>query len=371
MTLNYISVKVFCIQDVRRKAGNNLNVEGIYYTLLKGGYQFMNSNIPFIRFYCKRNNENNSMNIMGFVDNIAKDSINNEQLDNVAFQVERKFLLSGVSSVNILFVIFSDNFERDKKLCEGNAKFWIIDTLAHRIVIFENQPDDFDGLKDKLEQTINDVSYAEKNNCKSKNTGIKSFPFVTVVLIILNVIYFLILEKNGSPSDVMYMLKMGAVYHQNVIEKHEYYRLITSMFMHFDFAHLLNNMFGLALLGNEAERFYGKVRYFIIYMISGIGGSFASALYFYLTDGQVISAGASGAIYGIMGALVVKIIEEKRNSSNAVRKMLFVLLLLVMVGQKSENVDNIAHLAGFAIGILTGLLIYKVFGRKEEHINVK
>lgn len=320
----------------------------------------MNSNVPFIRFYCKKDEETNTINIIGNIDNVAKDSINSEQLDNIAFQVERKFLLSGIINVNLIFMIFSDNYERDKKFCEGKTKFWIVDILAKRMVIFENQPDDFDGLKNQLENMLYNTRQIENSNSATVNAVRHRVPMITLGLMLINIVYFFILEKNGSTTDVVYMLRKGAVYHYNVIEKHEYYRLVTCMFMHFDFGHLLNNMFGLALLGNEAERFYGRIRYFIIYMISGVSGSLVSAIYYHITNGNVVSAGASGAIYGIMGSLVVKIIEDKKDNRYAVRKMLIVLLLLVMIGQRSENVDNIAHLAGFAAGILTGLFLYKV-----------
>lgn len=326
----------------------------------------MNSNVPFVKFYCSKISETNSINIIGYLDNVAKDVVTSEQLDNITFQVERKFLLSGVQKVNILFMIFSDNYERDKKFCEGSTKFWIIDMLANRIVIFENQPDDFDGLKLELEDVINHNVNINISNDSARRNSIK-LPVITSILVLINIICFFILEKNGSTTNVVYMLKKGAAFHYNVIEKHEYYRLITCMFMHFGFAHLLNNMFSLVLLGNEAEKFYGKIKFLIIYLISGICGSLASTIYFHITNGYVVSAGASGAIYGIMGSLVVKIIEDKRGNSYAVRKILLVFLLLVMVGKKTENVDNIAHIAGFAAGILSGLFIYRVFGRKEKN----
>lgn len=324
----------------------------------------MNSNVPFVKFYCSKLSEANSINIIGYLDNVAKNAITSEQLDNIAFQIERKFLLSGVHEVNILFMIFSDNYERDKRFCEGNTKFWIIDMFANRIVVFENQPDDFDGLRENLEIIVS-RNAAMQDNYKEKK-DYRRFPVITIALVLLNIIYFFILEKNGSTTNVVYMLKKGAAFHYNVIVKNEYYRLITCIFMHFGLAHLLNNMFSLVLLGNEAEKFYGKIKFLIIYMGSGVCGSLASTIYFHMTDGYVVSAGASGAIYGIMGSLVVKVIEDKRGSSFAIRKILLVFLLLVMVGRKTENVDNIAHIAGFAAGILIGLFVFKVFGRKEK-----
>jgi rhomboid protease GluP len=305
------------------------------------------------------------MNIVGCLDSINGVDITAEQLDNIAFQVERKFLLSGIRNINILFMIFSDDYDRDKKFADGKTKFWIIDVLVKKVIIFENQPDDFDGLRVGLENIINYSAENEnvQNNRKTRN--INRIPIVTITLALINIICFFVLEKNGSTTDVSYMLKKGAAYHYNIIEKHEYYRLLTCMFMHFGFAHLLNNMVALVLIGNEAELFYGRIKFLIIYMFSGVCGSIASTIYFHITNGLVVSAGASGAIYGILGSLVVKIVEEKKGKGYTIRKVILVLLMLFMVGQSTENVDNIAHIAGFVAGILSGLFIYRLSGKKK------
>ena len=342
-----------------------MNINGIYYLLKNNGYLIMNSNVPFIRFFCRTDENSGIMNVIGCIDNVAKDNLTAEQLDNIAFQVERKFLLSRTRNVNTIFFIYSDDFERDKKFCECQSKFWILDTLAERVIVFENQPEDFDGIRVKLESMINQTKVnAGPIQYKRK---IRKYPWITLGLLAINIIYFFVLESMGSTENTLFMLNHGAAFHINIFENHEYYRLLTCMFMHFGFAHLLNNMIALLLLGNEAEKFYGKTKFFVIYMISGLFGSLISSLYYQYTNGLVISAGASGAIYGIIGALIVKIVEDRRKNMTTFGKIGLVLILLVMAGKGSGNVDNIAHIGGFVAGMLSGIVCYFIMSRSKEY----
>lgn len=347
-----------------RKAGIILNINGIYGILRDSGYLVMTTNLPYINFFCKKNEEDGIMYIIGCIDEMYVKKYDVSNLDNISFQMERKFLFSGMKNVNIIFIINSDNLDEQKVFCNGTSKVWIIDTICKRLVVFENQPDDFDGLRKKIEILLEKNENQNKKDIK-KNVSFKLYPWVTVMLMTINIIYFLVLEYFGSTEDTIFMLKYGALYYKNVFQKHEYYRLITCMFMHFGFAHLLNNMFSLYLLGSEAERFYGKIKYLIIYIISGLMASISSALYQQSVNGYSISAGASGAIYGIMGALLVRIVEERRKNMSAFSKMGLVLILFIMAGQNSGNVDNIAHIGGFVTGMLCGIVSYMLISRKN------
>ena len=351
-----------------------MNIDGIYYLLQRNGYQILNSNIPFIKFFVRPMEDSgyNNINIIGCIDNSTNSRLTVEQLDNIAFQIERKYLFSGMQNVNMIYFIYSDNVERDKIYCEGKTKFWIFDIVAQQMIIYENQPEEFNNLRSQIEELL-DYSAAHRSDIYSvnrknrrKRTDVyhsrvrrKPLPIITLVMVILNLAVFILLESFGSTNDVLFMLDHGAAYYVNIFENHEYYRLITCMFMHFGFSHLLNNMISLWLLGSETERFYGKIKFFIIYMISGIAGSLLSSVYNYMIWGNNVSAGASGAIYGIMGALVVKIVEEKRRNRSSFGRIAFVFLLLLMVGRTGEGIDNIAHIGGFVAGMISGIVCYK------------
>ena len=98
----------------------------------------------------------------------------------------------------------------------------------------------------------------------------------TAAMIIINIAVFLILSVFGNTEDAVFMLRHGAMYEPMVMQDHEVYRIFTSMFMHFGISHLLNNMVLLGALGWNLELEVGKVRFVIIYLISGIGGNVLS-----------------------------------------------------------------------------------------------
>lgn len=339
---------------------------GIAYLLQTNGYQILGSNVPYIALYYKETDDKNTetcINIIGIVDNVTKVNINNEQLNNISFQIERKFLLAKSQNVNMLFVVLTNDVERDKILNESEAKFWLIDTNKEQLFIFENQPEDFDNIRAKLENNISNTQI-ENHRRPSK----KSFPFVTLVLIAINIIVFILLEINGSTENIEYMLNHGAAFHKYIFEKHEYYRLITCVFMHFGISHLLNNMVALWILGIEAERYYGRLKYSVIYIASGICGSLASSLYYMYTNQGVVSAGASGAIYGLLGSLLVKIIEERKlYGKSSYSRVFLVFLLLLYSGNREQNIDNVAHVVGALAGIIIGFICY-CFGKQRNNI---
>ena len=127
--------------------------------------------------------------------------------------------------------------------------------------------------------------------------------YVNGILIAVNVLYFLYLETAGSTGDVFFMYHKGAMEAAAVLKDHEYYRLFTAMFMHFGINHLINNMLVLFVIGDNLERALGHVKYLILYLCCGIGAGWIS-LYFQEPDVLTVSAGASGAIFGVIEGLL-------------------------------------------------------------------
>lgn len=124
----------------------------------------------------------------------------------------------------------------------------------------------------------------------------------TTGLIVINIGVFMIFTLLGKSDDVLFMRQYGAMYEPYVTEGHEYYRLFTSTFLHFGIEHLLNNMVMLGALGFNLEPEIEKVRFLLVYIISGIGGNICSLLLNVSLGNVVVSAGASGAVFGLMGA---------------------------------------------------------------------
>lgn len=182
----------------------------------------------------------------------------------------------------------------------------------------------------------------------------------TTGLIVINVLVFFLLSLRGDTESGYFMLQYGAMYEPLVKEGHEYYRLITSLFLHFGIQHLLNNMVMLGALGYQLENEIGRIKFLLIYFISGIGGNLCS-LYWNVSHGeQVISAGASGAIFGLMGALLyIVAVNRGRLGRLSGRGMLIMVALSLYFGLTSSGVDNSAHIGGLICGILITVLLYR------------
>ena len=120
------------------------------------------------------------------------------------------------------------------------------------------------------------------------------------MLIGINILVFIALTMIGRTENGYFMLQHGAMYEPYIIENQEYYRLFTSLFLHFGISHLLNNMVLLWALGSIFEKEAGKIRFLFCYFISGIGGNLLSLYWNTMHDRQIVSAGASGAIFGLM-----------------------------------------------------------------------
>lgn len=182
----------------------------------------------------------------------------------------------------------------------------------------------------------------------------------TTGLIVINVLVFFLLSLRGDTESGYFMLQYGAMYEPLVTDGHEYYRLITSLFLHFGIQHLLNNMVMLGALGYQLENEIGRIRFLLIYFISGIGGNLCS-LYWNVSHGeQIISAGASGAIFGLMGALLyIVAVNRGRLGRLSGRGMLIMVALSLYFGLTSSGVDNSAHVGGLICGILITVLLYR------------
>ena len=168
---------------------------------------------------------------------------------------------------------------------------------------------------------------------------------VTVGLILINIIVFLAVECTGSSQNTMHMLDCGAAYTPMIIEGGEYYRLFTCMFLHFGIEHLLNNMLVLFVLGSRLERVIGKIKFLIIYI--------------------AVSAGASGAVFAVMGAMIYIVIRNKGWLGDlSARQILVIAFFSLYYGFTSTGVDNTAHVAGLVCGMMISILLYHPRGRR-------
>ena len=192
----------------------------------------------------------------------------------------------------------------------------------------------------------------------------------TVALIAVNVIVFLFLSVRGMTEDGMFLLEHGAMYVPYMIEKGEYYRIFTSMFLHFGFDHLLNNMVILAAIGWNLEYEIGQLKFMILYLFSGLGGNLLSAYWDIRVGDYAVSAGASGAIFGVIGALLYVAIRNRGRIGDISGKgLVFMIILSLYYGYSSGGVDNMAHIGGLIAGFLLSVLLYRKKNRKFRSVS--
>ena len=194
--------------------------------------------------------------------------------------------------------------------------------------------------------------------------------YVNRLLMALNVLAFLYLEIAGSSEDAYFMYTKGAMLAPAVLEGGQYYRLFTALCMHFGINHLINNMLVLFVMGEPLERALGHGRYLILYLTSGIGANIISML-LREPDSMVISAGASGAIFGVIGGLLYLVIANKGKMEDlSTRQLVIMIAFSLYFGYTSTGVDNTAHISGLIFGFLLGMLLYRrPIGHKKWRVD--
>ncbi|MBE5888938.1 MAG: rhomboid family intramembrane serine protease [Lachnospiraceae bacterium] len=183
---------------------------------------------------------------------------------------------------------------------------------------------------------------------------------VTFVLIIINVIVYLALEILGDTESAKYMMDVGAIYPPYIVEKGQYWRLFTATFMHFGLPHLMNNMVILGSAGQILENALGKWKFLVLYLCAGIGGSAMSCGQMLASGDYGVAAGASGAVFGIIGALVwIVIVHKGRYESLTGKGLTIMIVLCLYYGVTAGNVDNWGHIGGLIMGFLICIIFYR------------
>lgn len=188
----------------------------------------------------------------------------------------------------------------------------------------------------------------------------RKIPYVNITIIALNVLYFLYLEIAGSSEDTGFMIAHGAMYAPLVLEEGQYYRLLTSVFMHFGISHIMNNMLVLFVLGDNLERALGRFKYLIFYLVCGVGANVVSLAVNLDSYVNRVSAGASGAIFGVVGGLLYAVLVNRGRLEDLTTRQLGVIVVLTIYhGMTSQGIDNAAHIGGLVIGVVLCAFLYR------------
>ena len=178
-------------------------------------------------------------------------------------------------------------------------------------------------------------------------------------ILVFNCIAFVMLILAGGSTDVEVLVSFGAL-SSNLISEGEYWRFITCIFLHANLMHLGVNAFSLFIFGPTAEVFFGRIKFLIIYLISGVGGSATS---FVFIDPRSIGVGASGAVFGVLGSIAVYYYLNQHIYGKYGRGMMGGIAMIVLLnlgfGFTVQGVDNWAHIGGLLSGILAAFALQK------------
>ena len=287
---------------------------------------------------------------------------NKEQLDfdkfklsRIVKQVKKKTLSFKVKVLSIYTdleddkILSNDDIYINKEEDINNPKLTnVFPNIVEKTKVDENGLEYFIKVTDNINQ---------KNESKSKIAEkIFSFkkPIVTYSLIFICILVFILMYVLGNGSTDNYTLLVFGANVDTRTKNGDYYRLFTSMFLHIGILHLLCNMYSLYIIGKEVENVFGKVKYLIIYLLSGIAGSILSLAF----NHNTICAGASGAIFGLLGALLYSGYYYRTYlGATLTRSIIPVIVLNLIIGFTSSGIDNAAHIGGLVGGILIAMAV--------------
>lgn len=309
---------------------------------------------------------------------------NDEQLDfdifktkNIMKKIKRKTFSFNMNALSI-FLNLGDNvhFNNDKfgsNLIAIDLKNF--NDLENNQAIIKSFPDickkeetneDGFNLFMKLTKDINDKNEVEAK--KAEDIFTKKRPIIAYALIIINVLVFIAMYIFGKGSEDNLTLVLFGANYPALVRAGDYYRLITSAFLHSGLLHLIFNNYALYVIGSQLESFLGRVKFLIIYLVSAICGSLMSMLF---SNG--ISVGASGAIFGLLGSLLYFGYNYRVYLGTVLKSQIIPLIILnLIIGFVTPGIDNAAHIGGLLGGLgMTMALGIKYKTSTFEKVNGK
>lgn len=348
--------------------------ELLEYVFTQECYYKISSNVPEFSIYFRV--ENNLINVIHLVDCRNGLLFTQSQYQILKEKVYALFADKGAANIHMLSLFISSREETVQEAC-GEAPFcWRIEPESGRLLVQEGRAEDFYGLRGKLENALCHREELEKamrerarqQAAQKETEEMKKFsqawwkeqPFICSGIVAINMLVFLLCAFSG---ELLY--NIGILYGPSVLENGEYYRFFTAMFLHGDVHHLASNMMMLFFLGEMVEKEMGHVRYLLLYLLSGLAGGMLSVWYGYASGNMAGSIGASGAVFGVMGAFAFLVLSHRGKWQQVTYgRMLFLVVYSLYSGFTGTNTDNAAHVGGLLGGFLISIAGYLLPGRK-------
>ncbi len=328
-------------------------------------------------------------------------SLKKEEYLSYADRIRRTFSEKQYEHINLLSLFLTNNAAA--ALSFGREiPFWVVDESYGRVVIYEDMPEDYEGLKLPIENMVRlfsdpgvnaygrthpdeyetfgmneDPADGEKTgsgysangrNAQGLNrmgsTNLRRAlrsrkPYVVYALVVINIIVFFLTDLLGDTFGTKDWLVSGSISWMKLFGDGEYYRLFTCMFLHADIGHVSGNLIGLYALGEMLEDELGHVRFTILYILGGVAAAAASSYYYKLNNEYISSIGASGAIFALVGAMAMMLFmyRDRLRKISRSNVLFFIIYLLLSFFGGGNGVDVAAHVCGFIAGGLICIIL--------------
>lgn len=247
---------------------------------------------------------------------------------------------------------------------------WVVDIGENKFIVNGEQPDKILELDRLIKASFSDAGFSlgqnlnimQQKSVEKRQMQIKSSNIaLTLILIIINGFIEVYTLIGGSYWDSNFIISNGAINRESILNG-QWYRLITYMFIHGNLAHYLGNALSLYIFGSRVEKYYGKKNMLIIYIVSGLGAGLLSMI-----GSGGMAVGASGAIFGLMAAILTYT-KVKNRSMEGFDNYLMILFAIIGIlsGFLMPDIDNWGHIGGFIVGIITSFILLQ--GDKNESI---
>lgn len=305
------------------------------------------------------------------VDETTGNLLTREQFEHISVQIREFIQRRGCQHTFFLYLLISEEDGSQNRLFGNQGNYWRIVPTRGQVMVFEDTVAEFMELRRPLEKLFPGNRVFQDNGGRRRETFRQYrrnnlFPKCNIIVVAINIVIFLITDLFlFSSADAL--VEWGALGWYEVLKEGEWYRLLTSMFMHGGIDHIFSNMLVLFYLGSCLEQQVGSLRYGVIYLGSGILAGFISMGYNMILGDYTVSIGASGAVFGVMGALLCLVIffREQAGDFN-LRQMAVMVFFGLYGGFADQGVDNAAHVGGLIAGfLLTAVLM--LLQRKKKY----
>ena len=300
---------------------------------------------------------------------VTRNIFNNEQYNydvlrtkHILSQIKRRMLSLSVSTLSILTNV-GENLDE----LNDNEKNYHTLVIENEDDVFNNELFDkyYSDIKNSMtfkedgmeliSKITNGISEKNIRESEKRNSMFKKeTPIVTYILVFINILLFIItglMSHNLSSIDSNTLYRFGGLTSNTT----EYYRLITSAFLHVGFYHIFCNMYALLVVGPQVEQFFGRKNYILIYLLSAIMGSLFVVVF---TKSNIVSVGASGAIFGLFGAIVYFGYNYRGYIGNLLlNQMIPAIAINLFISFLSPFISAPAHIGGLVGGYIVSLAL--------------